>query len=292
VGSINVDFVVRAARLPRAAETVSGGTFERHFGGKGANQAVAAARLGASVTLVGAVGDDDLGAAAVGDLRSEGVDVAGVRALAGFATGVALIVVDEAGQNQIAVASGANAALDGEVVADALVGAIPVAEQGVVLAVFEVGDEAVAAGARFAAAQQLTLVVNVAPARPLPAAVVDAAAIVVVNEGEAEALTGEGDLDAAALKLARLTGAPAIVTLGADGAALATGRDLVHIPTPAVDVVDATGAGDAFMGALAAELARGASVEQAARFAVAAASMSVTAAGARGGLPRRKDFSG
>ena len=115
VGSVNADLVVSVARLPRAGETVTGGTFARHGGGKGANQAVAAARLGARVALVGAVGADDLGAEALRELAGEGVDVAAVVRLEGVATGVAGIVVDERGENQIAVASGANAALGGSV---------------------------------------------------------------------------------------------------------------------------------------------------------------------------------
>jgi ribokinase len=289
VGSINVDFVVRTSRLPGAGETVSGGTFERQFGGKGANQAVAAARLGARVALVGAVGEDAVGEALLADLRTEGIDVERVARLPGTATGVALIVVDAAGENQIAVASGANGALDGQMVEAALATWRPPAGRGVLLAVFEVTDDAISAGARFAAEHGMKLVVNPAPARPLPAAVVDGHAIVVANRGETETLTGESDPRAAALALAGLNGEPVIVTLGADGAFVADRNGVSRITAPPVDAVDTTGAGDTFVGAFVAELARGADVSNAARFAVAAAAISVTAPGARGGMPRRAE---
>jgi ribokinase len=287
VGSINVDFVVHGSRLPGAGETVSGGTFERHFGGKGANQAVAAARLGADVALVGAVGDDELGMASLADLRTEGIDIELVARVRATATGVALIVVDAAGENQIAVASGANQALDGQTVTSALSAWRPTAGGGVLLAVFEVGDDAISAGARFAALQGLALVVNLAPARPLPAAVVDAHAIVVANQGEAEALTGLADPQMAARELSTIIRAPAVVTLGANGAALADRGKVTLLAAPSVEVVDTTGAGDAFAGAFAAELAGGAGIVDAVRMAVAAAALSVTSAGARAGMPRR-----
>ncbi|HUG46905.1 MAG TPA: PfkB family carbohydrate kinase, partial [Candidatus Limnocylindria bacterium] len=166
VGSINVDLVARVERLPTAGETVTGGVFERHPGGKGANQAVAAARLGARVCFVGAVGYDDYGEQALDELRREGVDVSRVVRVEGLATGVALIVVDRAGENQIAVASGANAAVDGTLVESALADA-PLAPGGVYLANLEVADEALLAGARLAAGRGLRIVINPAPARAL-----------------------------------------------------------------------------------------------------------------------------
>jgi len=287
VGSINVDFVARVARLPRPGETVAGGAFERHFGGKGANQAVAAARLGATVALVGAVGSDELGQASLADLRREGVDVSGVRRLLDSTTGAAVIVVDEAGQNQIAVASAANLLVDGPMVRAALAGWKPSAGRGVLLEVFEVGDEALVAGARFARERGLVLIVNPAPARALPAPLVEAHAIVVANEVEAAALSGGDDPATAARGITGRTGAPAIVTMGAEGALIAAGQTVTHVAAPTVEVMDTTGAGDAFVGAFAAELSRGVDVEEAVRFAVAAASVSVTKPGARGGMPDR-----
>jgi ribokinase len=292
VGSINVDFMVRGSRLPGAGETVGGGTLARHFGGKGANQAVAAARLGARVALVGAVGDDELGAASLADLQAEGIDVARVARVRGTTTGVALIVVDAAGENQIAVAPGANGALDGQMVASALANWRPTTGRGVLLEVFEVADDAIIAGARFAAEHGLALVINPAPARPLPAALRDAHALVVANQGEAGALTGVTDPQKAARALSAMTGAPAVVTLGAKGAAIADGGKVTLVDAPRVEVVDTTGAGDAFAGALAAELAGGAGIVEAVRLAVAAAALSVTAPGARAGMPRRNDVRG
>jgi ribokinase len=268
VGSINADLVVTVDRLPAAGETVIGGRFARHGGGKGANQAVAAARAGASVRFVGAVGDDDFGAAALAELEREGVDVGAVARLGGEPTGVALIAVDREGRNQIAVASGANARVDG-----ARIGALAAGD--VCLLGFEVPDAAVVAGARAAAQAGARIVLNPAPARTLPEALHGSGAVVTPNAGEAKALGG-------AREIAARTGGPVIVTLGADGALLLDGERETAIPAPAVDVVDTTGAGDAFNGVLAAGLAAGLELEDAARRAVEAATASVRVAGARG----------
>jgi ribokinase len=284
VGSINTDLVVAVERLPAAGETVSGGTFARHGGGKGANQSVAAARLGARVAMVGAVGDDDLGEQALAELAAEGIDLAAVARLEGVASGVAAIVVDAQGENQIAVASGANARLSGDHVAEAL-GPLLAGPPGVVLLSHELGDDALAAGARAGRAAGWTLVLNPAPAREIAADVLDAAPIVTPNAAEAAQLTGAEDPRQAARALSGRTGAPALVTLGARGALL----DDEEISAPRVEVVDTTGAGDAVNGALAAELASGRELAAAARFAVAAAALSTRAAGARGGMPRRDE---
>jgi ribokinase len=279
IGSINLDLVVRAPTLPAPGETVTGGTFERHGGGKSANQAVAAARAGAAVRMIGAVGDDDLGEEAVQQLAAEGIDVAAVQRLASAPTGVALIAVDARGENQIAVASGANAELAPEAVEAALAGA---AAGGVALIALEVPDAPVLAGARAARSAGLTVVVNPAPARPLGDALLDLAPILTPNGGEAAALSGEDDPEAAARALSARTGAPVVVTVGARGALLADGDALERIPAPAVEAVDTTGAGDAFNGALAAALAGGAALADAVREAVATAAESVRRPGARG----------
>jgi ribokinase len=281
IGSINADLVVTLDRLPEAGETVTGGRFARHGGGKGANQAVAAARAGARVRFAGAVGDDDLGAAAIEQLAAEGVDVGAIARLDGEATGVALIAVDREGRNQIAVASGANARVDAALVARALEAAA-LGAADVVLLGFEVPDAAVAAGARAAAGAGARAILNPAPARDLPAGVLQAGVLLTPNGLEAAALTGETDAAAAARALARRTSAPVVVTVGADGALLADGDRIVEVRAPEVEVVDTTGAGDAFNGVLAAGLAAGAGVEDAARRAVEAASASVRRAGARG----------
>jgi ribokinase len=280
VGSINVDLVVTLARLPEPGETVTGGEFARHGGGKGANQAVAAARAGARVRFVGAVGDDDLGAAAVDALAAAGVATGAIARLDATATGVALIAVDAEGRNQIAVASGANARVDAAMV-DAALADEPLGADDVVLLGFEVPDEAVVAGARAAAAAGARAILNPAPARDLPDGAGDGL-LLTPNGLEAAALTGETEPAAAARALARRTGAPVLVTVGADGALLVDGGDCVAIAAPEVEVVDTTGAGDALNGALAAALAAGRDLEAAARAAVEAASASVQRRGARG----------
>ena len=279
IGSINVDLVVRAETLPGPGETVTGGTFERHGGGKSANQAVAAARQGAAVRMIAAVGDDDLGEEAIALLEAEGIDVSAVQRLASTPTGVALIAVDEAGENQIAVASGANAELSAEAVERALAGA---AAGGVALLGLEVPDAPVLAGARAARDAGLAVVLNPAPARALPDELLALSPLLTPNRDEARALSGEDDPEAAALALAERTGAPVVVTVGADGALLADGGAVERIPAPEVEVVDTTGAGDAFNGALACALADGAELMDAVRSAVAVAGESVRAPGARG----------
>jgi ribokinase len=283
VGSVNADLVVSVRELPRPGETVSGGTFARHGGGKGANQAVAAARLGARVLFVGAIGNDDLGEEALKQLADEGVDVSKAIRLDDIPTGVALIVVDERGENQIAVASGANAALTGEHVEQAL----GLAGSGVVLLGHEVPVEAVAAGARAARAAGWQAILNPAPARQL---IDDLDGVILTpNADEARRLTGEPDPEAAARALSERTGAPVLVTLGADGALLMRDGHAERVPAPAVAVVDTTGAGDTVNGALAAELAAGRDLRDAVRFALAAAALSTRAAGAREGMPRRDE---
>jgi ribokinase len=279
VGSVNADLVVRAERLPTAGETVMGGRFSRHGGGKGANQAVAAARLGARVALVGAVGDDDLGVEALALLEREGIDVSAV-ARVGGPTGVALIAVDAAGENQIAVASGANAELDPAAVERAVRAAGP----GVVLVGHEVPPAATLAGARAAAGP---VVLNPAPARPVPDELAALGPILTPNAGEARELTGEPEPEVAARALAARTGAAVVVTLGARGVLVLDGDAAEVLPAPRVDVVDTTGAGDAFNGALATALAEGRGLRDAAAFAVAAAALSTCADGAREGMPRR-----
>lgn len=290
VGSVNVDLTVRVERLPRAGETVVNGVLSRQGGGKGANQACAAARFGVPTRFVGAVGTDDMGTEALDGLRAFGVDVGGVVLVPEVATGVALITVDPAGENQIAVASGANGALDGPMVSAALEAIDPPAGS-VVLTGFEVGDEACLAAARWAMAHGLAVVLDPAPARPIPSGLLAARPIVKPNRTEAEQLTGESDPAAAARALAARTGAPVIVTLGVDGALVfdPTHGEIERVLAPQVETLDATGAGDALSGVLAACLASGAPVLGALSWAVAAASVSTTGIGARDALPERAE---
>ena len=281
VGSINTDLVVVGERLPAPGETVSGARFSQHGGGKGANAAVAAARLGAAVTMVGAVGGAAVGDEARELLRREGGATRGVER-SDAPTGVALIAVDAAGENQIAVASGANADVDAAAVERALRAAGP----GVVLTNHEIPLAARVAAARTADGP---VVLNPAPASEIPDELYALGPIVTPNAGEAAELTGEQDPEAAARALAARTGAPVLVTLGAQGALVLEGDRLERVAAPAVASVDTTGAGDALNGALAVALAEGRELHAAAAFAVAAAALSTRAEGAREGMPRRDE---
>ena len=285
-GSINVDLIVGVTALPTAGETVLGDRFVQQNGGKSANQAAAAARVGAAVTMIGAVGGDDLGRSALAGLAAVGVDVSRCRVAEETHTGLALIVVDEAGENQIAVASGANARLDRAMVESQLADLEP-APGGVCLLGFEVVDEVVLAAARWAAARDLHIIVNPAPARSLRAELLALGPILTPNETEAEMLSGERGAEAAARTLSRRTGAAVIVTLGGDGALLHEGDEAIRLPALRVEPVDTTGAGDALNGILAAELARGAGLQEALRWAMTGASLKTTVAGAQAGLPDR-----
>jgi ribokinase len=263
---------------------VSGGTFARYGGGKGANQAVAAARLGAAVRFVGAVGTDDLGNEALRGLESEGVDVSATARLDGVPTGVAVIVVDERGENQIAVASGANGEITGELVSQAL----ELTGSGVVLLNHEIPPDAVEAGIGKARQAGWTPILNPAPAREL---LDDLEGVILTpNADEACRLANANDPVAAATALHSKTNAPVLVTLGARGAILMNGNGFDMLQAPSVKVVDTTGAGDAVNGALAAEIATGKSLHEAVRFALAAATLSTRVAGAREGMPRRDEL--
>jgi len=275
VGSVNVDLVVRVERLPAPGETVSGGEFRRHGGGKGANQAVAAARAGAATAIVGRVGMDSDGDEALAELAAAGVDVAHVARDRALHTGVAVIAVDREGRNQIAVAPGANRAI-GPFPAGALADG-----PGCVLLSFEAPDPVLVEAAQAARAAGWPIVCNPAPQRALDPALLAAGPVLVPNEHEAAALAGSDDPAAAAAALARLSGAPVVVTLGAAGALVHADGVVTRVPAPVVDAVDTTGAGDALCGTLAAGLAAGTGLVEAVRAAVRAASESTTRAGAR-----------
>jgi ribokinase len=290
VGAINVDFVVAAPRLPGPGETVVGGGLQTFGGGKGANAAVAAARAGAVVRLIGAVGDDDTGAAALAELVAEGVDVSDVALLAGESTGVALIVVDSNGENQIAVGAGANAAVSADHVRRCVRAALATA--GCVLVSTEIPAAAVAAAVEEAVGAGVLCVLNPAPAVPVVVEVLRLGPIVTPNDSELRdlvALLGEGGgasaADDASMIVAR-SHRPVVVTQGGDGVLVVAG-DLAtqRVLAPPVDVRDTTGAGDTFNGVLAARLAAGDELAVAVPVAVVAASLSVARVGARGGMP-------
>jgi ribokinase len=293
LGAVNVDLVVRGGALPAPGETVVGGVFGRHHGGKGGNQAVAAARAlrggpaENAVALLGSVGDDDLGRGALAALAAEGIDVRFMKAVSGVSTGVALIVVDDDGENQIAVAPGANAIIEPDDVDTALQGL----ETGsVVLASLEVPLAAVRHAAERCRALGATFVLNPAPAVPEAADLLRFASIVSPNAGELAALAGTGDADPAAALVRRHTRLRVIVTRGAEGATLTDATGERSFPALRGSVVDTTGAGDAFNGVLAAALLEGRPIDDAVVRAVAAAGLSVRRAGAREGMPTRDEI--
>lgn len=264
VGSCNVDLTVRCDALPRPGETVVGGDVERSAGGKGANQAAAAARLGAAVTLLAAVGEDEAGEWLVQGLRRYGVDVTLVQR-GNRPTGTAFVTIDRGGENQIVVSPGANADLD--------VSGVAWDHFDVVLAQLEVAPHVIDE----AALRSRVFVLNVAPATPVRAETLARCAVVVANELEAERL------ELAALE-------HCVVTLGSRGAVhYQRGREVARAPAPAMDPVDTVGAGDVFCAAYATQFARHAPAAEALRFAVTAASLATRAAGAQGSLPSPKE---
>lgn len=283
VGSINVDLIVAADRLPRPGETVLGGRFTQTAGGKGANAAVAAARAGASVRMIGAVGDDVHGRFALDALAADGVDTSGVRTVAA-PTGVALISVGPRGENQITVAPGANAEVTGD--------ALPLhGEPGVLIANFEIPVPVVVAAVQAAQGAGWAAIVDPAPARALPAALLAAGPILLPNEHELTVAIGNDNAATALDELMARHAGRIIVTQGAAGALLAEGDRRERFPGyPAPAVVDSTGAGDAFCGVLATWLAEGATIEDAIDAANAAAALSVAQVGARAGMPARAEL--
>jgi len=280
VGSINLDLVIRAAELPRPGETVAARSLTRLPGGKGANQAVAAARLGAITRMVGRVGEDDAGSTLRRFLAEFDVDVADVTSEPGE-SGTAVVMVDDRGQNSIVIVAGANERLGAD---DAR--RLPVRSGDVVVTQNEVPTEASAAAVEVARATGATSISNPSPATAGALAVARAADVVVVNEIELSVLSGrpvdEGsscDEVRSAMSVIR-DDAPVIVTLGARGAVASIGSDLVEVPAVPTRVVDTTGAGDAFVGAVAARLAAGGRLRDAIDVAVASASIVVGRVGA------------
>jgi ribokinase len=281
IGAINVDLVVRGAALPRPGQTVVGGEFETHQGGKGGNQAVAAARAAAPVVMLGAVGDDPYGAGARAALEAEGVDVLRVRVFDDVATGVALIAVDGNGRNQISVAPGANERLeDASNDLDAI-------GPGLVLASCEVDHDALAAAGAWCGEHDVPFVLNPAPASLRLRGLLDHATIATPNAEEVLDLTAaETEPVGAARALRRRNPDLAVViTLGEDGAFVVDGDGETLVDAPSVQAVDTTGAGDCMNGVLAASLHAGSTMRDAVRRAVVAASLSVGVAGAREGMP-------
>lgn len=286
VGSSNTDLTVQCLSLPGRGETVLGGELYQAPGGKGANQAVAAARAGADVTFVGAVGDDDFGRAAVECLRADGIRTDHVATKPGTASGVALILVEQAGENIIAVAPGANAELGP---ADVRAASDAIRAADVLLLQFEVPIESVVHAARIAHAGGTHVVLNPAPMpdRPLPDELLARVDYIVPNEGELARLACAYTGAEAALFEAGISAL--VVTMGAEGVRIVTPDATTRVPGVAADAVDAVGAGDCFCGYLAAGLSEGMALPDAARLACTAAALSVTRRGAQTSIPRRDE---
>jgi ribokinase len=284
VGSVNEDLVLRCDRLPRAGETVTGGELTRLGGGKGGNQAVAASRLGADVVLVAAVGEGSSGERLIGELASEGVGVAALARAPGVESGLAVVLVDHQGENQIVIHPGANAAITSDVVSNAL-GRIDLQPGDVLLSCLEVPRAAVTTALVAAREAEAAAILNLSP---VPQGVDDLLAcrpVVVVNQHEAVRLVGDGPPVDLVHRLAHLCGNDAVVTLGAAGAVAAMGGEVCGVEGVVVEAVDTTGAGDTFCGALAAFLSSGLGPRDSLLWGVRAAAMSVRRLGARAGMP-------
>lgn len=290
-GEINTDLVGRVSRAPEAGETVSGSDFAIFGGGKGANQAVACARSGATTAMLGAVGNDDFGRQRMADLRADGIAVGTIAVTDEAASGVALIVVEEAtGQNRITYVPGANLTAGPEAAAAAVTAHAP----SVVLATLALPEAC--RRALFAAARErgAPVVVNATP-EPLGArAHLDQIDVLIVNETEAGDLlghpVGKNEAAAAATALAALGPPTVVITLGSAGALILAEGQTTSLAAPPVDVVDTTGAGDAFCGVFAAHLAAGDDAVRAAHAGVVAGSLACTRAGAQPSMPRAAEI--
>jgi ribokinase len=287
VGSINQDFVLSVERRPTPGETVTDASLATHNGGKGANQAAAAALLGASVTFLGRVGDDGFGGPLIRSLADKGVDTSLVREVPDSSTGTAFITVTPDGENAITVAPGANRRLAAEDIDDA---SEPIGEARVLVVQMEVQREVVGRAVEVASGNGTRALVNLAPPFEVPRSLLERLDPLVLNEHEAAFLLGasvegvDGALSAVP-ELLSLGPISVVVTVGEDGAVFSSGESAKHIAAPSVEVVDTTGGGDAFVGALAARLADDAPLEDAVAYAVRAGSAAVTKAGAQGALP-------
>ena len=292
VGSLNMDLVVRVPRMPVPGETLIGHDFHVIPGGKGANQAVAAARLGAQVTMIGRVGDDDFGRAQQRNLAQEGIGVTHVSVDAEEATGIALITLDAAGQNSIILAPGANMRLT---VAHVEAAAQAIADAEILICQLECPLEAVTRAIELARAEGVRVILNPAPARSLDTDLLHLVDYLIPNESETTLLTGiqVSDLPSAEKAAANLRErgvSTVILTLGEQGALLANARGMIHVPGYSVEVVDTTAAGDAFVGGFAVALAEGQLLQEAVRFANAAGALAVTRLGAQPSLPTRREI--
>ena len=289
IGSLNADLVVRAPRFPRPGETLQGEDLVTIPGGKGANQAVAAARLGAQVAMVGCVGADQFGAMLIENLKRNGVDTRRVRRDGAAATGSAMIVVDAHAQNSIIVSPGAN----GRVRQDDL-GPEALAGARLLILQFEIPMEAVAHAARLARQQRVRVILNPAPAREMPEELLRSVHVIVPNETELARLAGRdvkgrAALESAARSLVERGASNVVVTLGGRGALIVTRLGRKYVPAYKVKPVDTTGAGDAFIGGMAFALAGRKSLQDAVQYGCACGALATTRFGAQPSLPTAEE---
>ncbi|HPW14615.1 MAG TPA: ribokinase, partial [Nitrospira sp.] len=287
VGSSNIDLVASVDRLPSRGETVLGYRFAQSFGGKGANQAVAAARAGAEVAFLSKLGADANGRLIEQHLAAQGLSRPILLRDAEFPTGVAMILVDHSGENQIAVVPGSNGRLTP---ADLRQHRELIAGARVLLLQMEIPRETVFEALRLGRECGLTTILNPAPAAPLPSDLLRLIDILTPNESEAQALTGSADPAEAARILTDRGVGTVVVTCGANGAFLTTGNDVTHIPGFLVVTIDSTGAGDAFNGALACAVAEGVPLKSAIERANAAGALATTGRGAQESMPTKDDI--
>ena len=292
IGSSNTDMILRLPTIPRPGETLLGGEFSQAAGGKGANQAVAVARAGGDITFIAKVGKDAFGKEAVAGFKKEGIDTSAIFTSDNDASGVAFIFVDDKGENSIGVAGGANDALS---VVDIEAQSSLISEAEYVLLQLETPLETVARAVEIAKKSGSKVILNPAPARELPKALLSQIDIITPNETEAELLSGVSITDTAtAEKAARVlvqAGVKIVViTLGSEGALVATEDSVTHIPSFKVKAVDTTAAGDTFNGAFVVALSEGEKLIDAVKFAQAAAAISVTRAGAQPSVPSRAEI--
>ncbi len=292
VGSNMMDMITKISRLPKMGETLAGSAFSMGFGGKGANQAVMAARLKARVAMVCKVGRDSFGPMVRQNFIDHGI-TACVFEDESLASGVAPITVDDEGRNLVIIVPGANATLSAVEVRQAKA---LIQSAKILICQLEIPDEAILSAFEIAQEAGLTIIFNPAPARAVPARMIAMADVVVPNETEAELLTGlpvkglEG-APQAARRLTEMGARNVIITLGAEGALLWDGQKEQHFRPPAVNAVDTTGSGDAFIGSLAYALVQGKSLQDAIRFANVAAAISVTRIGTQVSFPTMEEIS-
>lgn len=287
-GSINLDLIAAGEHLPKAGETVRANSFVQAPGGKGANQALAAARAGANVLMCGATGTDDFAGAATAILNEASVDLSHVAKLVGD-TGIAIILVEASGENVISIVAGANGQITPAHAKETLA---TITEGDILLCQLEVPEPAVAEALRIANENGATSILNIAPVSANVASLANEAQFIIANETEFDQLDGQDDASSRQQRLmdrAKATGKTIIVTLGEDGAMASHAGKLVQVPSHKVNAIDAVGAGDTFCGYLATGLLEGQSIENVLKLAVAAGALACTKSGAQPAVPARNE---